>query len=352
MALGSHVPGAADAALDPATGPRAETGIPYPIFLSVVIVERDGGGDLRQRLSDVIARVEPLVADFEIVLVDNGSSEEGRSDIAALTGMDGLPNVQVYHLLKAVDAEAAYWAGIENSLGDYVLAYDPYDEDLAALPEAIGLALSGKDIVLIRNREREAGGKLQAAAARGFRKLYRMLYGIDLAADAAQFRLLSKRVVSFLMQMPRPALRYRALPSAAGFARETIFYNAPRVGGRDFRFSSRLRRALNLVFSSTLAPLRIVSILAMLGSLANLFYSFYVVIVALSRDNVAPGWTTLSLQQSGMFFLLSIVLVVLTEYLVRLMEWTMDGAPYFIVGEATSSTLTRTAKLNVEVLKR
>lgn len=321
---------------------------PYPVFLSIVIVDRDDEGPLAAMLPDVVAAVTPMVADFEIILVDNGSGPQGRERYDRLTAMDGLPNLQVYHLLQTVDAEVAYWAGIENSLGDYVLAFDPYNEDLSELPRAIEHALAGKDVVLIRNVAPEAGRGGERMAARLFRRLYRATYGIELTADAAQHRLISKKVVSFLLQLPRPALRYRALPSTAGFLRETITYRAARRPKRDHSFGTRARRALNLVFTSTLMPLRLVSMLALFGSVANLIYSGYVLIVTVLRSDVAPGWTTMSLQQSGMFFLISLVLFVLTEYMIRVVQWTMDGAPYFVTGESTSSTLTRMARLNVE----
>lgn len=66
--------------------------------------------------------------------------------------------------------------------------------------------------------------------------------------------------------------------------------------------------------------------------------------------NASPvfGWTALSLQQSGMFFLLSIVLFTLTEYLVQIIRWSSDGPRYFISAEATSERLARRERLNVE----
>ena len=99
--------------------------------------------------------------------------------------------------------------------------------------------------------------------------------------------------------------------------------------------------------SNSTAPLRIVSAVALTGALLNLFYSVYVVVVAFTKSNVQPGWTTLSLQQSGMFFLISIVMFLLTEYLAYMIRWAQSGA-YFLASEATSAVLTRRQKLNVE----
>jgi hypothetical protein len=97
-----------------------------------------------------------------------------------------------------------------------------------------------------------------------------------------------------------------------------------------------------------MAPLRIVSILALTGAVLNLLYSVYVVVIAVASGRVQPGWTTLSLQQSGMFFLLSVVVFVLSEYLAHALRWSLEGPPYFIASELTSAILTRRQKLNVD----
>ncbi|WP_164857371.1 glycosyltransferase [Sphingomonas crocodyli] len=321
----------------------------FPIFLSMVIVDRNQPETQREFLTQIVETLGDLVEDFEIVLIDNGSDPQARAAYDALARVEGIPNLQVYHLLRRVDAETAYWAGIENSIGDYVLAFDPYNEELTCLPKAIELCLAGTDLILIENQEPERVKGIEALAEHAFRGLYRSIYGVSLTERAAQHRLMSKKVISFLLQLPRPAIWYRVLPARAGFATVTLTYRAPRRKLKiDHNLATRARRAINLLFSSTLAPLRFVSLLALLGSVANILYSIYVVIIAFSLDSVAKGWTTLSLQQSGMFFLISVVLFVLTEYMVRMVQWSMGEPPYFIVGEAVSSTLTRHQKLNVE----
>ena len=320
---------------------------PYPIFLSIVIVVRDDQS-LREMLTRIVETARPLVTDFEIVLVDNGSARGQREVYQTLTAADGLPNIQVYYLLRNVDAEIAYWEGIENSLGDYVLAFDPYNEDLSQLSDAIEQGMGGQDVVLIRNEQQEPVGAIQRMVGSSFRSLYRSVYGVDLLEDASQHRLISRKVVNFLLQLQRPAMHYSSLPATAGFSRSTIHYRAPRRIGNDHSFKTRARRALNLIFVNPLLPLRLISATALFGSTLNVAYSVYVLGIAFLKDHPAPGWITLSLQQAGMFFLFSVMLLVLTEYLIRMAQWNMDGASYFVVGEQTSATLTRTARLNVE----
>ncbi|WP_443200796.1 hypothetical protein [Pseudomonas sp. GM25] len=77
---------------------------------------------------------------------------------------------------------------------------------------------------------------------------------------------------------------------------------------------------MRLLASTTQAPMRIVTGLSIFGAVANLVYGIYVTIIALLKNDVAPGWVSLSLQQSGMFFLICLVLLVLGEYILNMVS--------------------------------
>lgn len=95
--------------------------------------------------------------------------------------------------------------------------------------------------------------------------------------------------------------------------------------------------------------MRLVTLLSLFGATANLLYSVYVLGVAFINPNVAPGWVSLSLQQSGMFFLISLVLLVLGEYILQMASLSNEGPLYHVSQEFTSARMTRREKLNIEV---
>jgi polyisoprenyl-phosphate glycosyltransferase len=100
--------------------------------------------------------------------------------------------------------------------------------------------------------------------------------------------------------------------------------------------------------STTKAPLRAATALCVFGAFANLLYSAYVIAVALLKPDVAAGWVSLSLQQSGMFFLISLVLLVLSEYILHMARISSEGPAYHVGREFTSMRMTRRERLNVE----
>ena len=94
--------------------------------------------------------------------------------------------------------------------------------------------------------------------------------------------------------------------------------------------------------------MRLVTSLSMFGAVANLIYSVYVVAIGLLKADVAPGWVSMSLQQSGMFFLISLVLLVLGEYILNMASLSNEGPLYHVGQEFTSARMTRREKLNIE----
>ncbi len=94
--------------------------------------------------------------------------------------------------------------------------------------------------------------------------------------------------------------------------------------------------------------MRLVTTLSLFGAIANVVYSAYVIAIGLFKADVAPGWVTLSLQQSGMFFLISLVLLVLGEYILQMASLSNEGPSYNVGQEFTSAVITRRERLNIE----
>ncbi|MGH8475434.1 MAG: hypothetical protein ACRER2_06625, partial [Methylococcales bacterium] len=124
--------------------------------------------------------------------------------------------------------------------------------------------------------------------------------------------------------------------------------SAKPKGSHAKHLGDSIDRGMRLLVSTTPAPMRLVTSLTLFGAIANVVYSIYVVAVGLFKTDVAPGWISLSLQQSGMFFLLSLVLLVLGEYILHMASLSNEGPLYHVAQEFTSARITRREKLNVE----
>lgn len=320
----------------------------FPVFLSVVYVVRNRAEMLERVLRETCTRLSTLVSDFELIIVDNASDDDSVIRLKKLADVDGLPNLQVYALTKEVDSDTAFWVGLENALGDFVAVLDPLADDVAFLPQMLDKAMEGADVVFANNRQKAAQGVAYRAAKSVFNAMYKTFSGVHLAKEAPQYRLLSKRVVNFILQHSQPAVTYRHLPATGGFARVNLDYSTPPLAGSRKKLSESIQRGIRLLTSTTQTPMRVVTALSLFGAAANLVYSLYVVAVFFLKSNVAPGWVSLSLQQSGMFFLLSLVLLVLGEYILNMASLSNEGPLYHVGQEFTSARVTRRQKLNIE----
>lgn len=320
----------------------------FPVFLTVVFVVRNQSERLEKLLTEAADELAAITSDYELVIVDNASQDDSVAVLQRLTGENGLANLQVYALNKEVDMDTASWVGLENALGDYVAVIDPLNDDIGFLPSMLERAVDGAEVVFASNRQKPRQGLAYRMAYALFNTLYRWFNGIHLAREAPQYRILSKRVVNFILQHPQPAVSYRHLPASGGFTRVNLSYSAPPRGPASKHLFDSIDRGMRLLVSTTHAPMRLVTSLSLFGALANLLYSVYVIVVGLLKTDIAPGWISLSLQQSGMFFLISLVLLVLGEYILNMASQSNEG-PLFCVGqEFTSARITRREKLNVE----
>lgn len=322
---------------------------PLPIFLSLVITIRNQEHHIQPLVAEISQMLAELVSDYEVIIVDNSSDDDSVSTLKRLTEEDGLANLQVYALTKEVSADISAWVGVENALGDFVAIIDPLTDNLNFLPEMMDKAVSGKDVVFANNLQKPSPSLFYRGAYAIFNLLYKFFSGVDLANEAPQYRVLSKRVVNFILQHPQPSLTYRHLPATGGFSRINLNYSAIPKIGRTKRMGESIDRGMRLLVSTTRAPMRLVTSLSFFGAVMNLVYSIYVVAVGFLKVDVAPGWVSISLQQSGMFFLISLVLLVLGEYILNMASLQNEGPQYHVGQEFTSARMTYREKLNVQV---
>ena len=320
----------------------------FPIFLSVVFVVRNQSEQIEKILSDATECTSSLVSNCELVIVDNASDDESVLVLKSLTGEDGLPNLQVYALTKEVDFDTASLVGLENALGDFVAFVDPMADDVAFLPKMLDEAVSGADVVFAHNEQKPAQSIIYTSSYAVFNGLYKLFNDIHLAKEAPRFRVLSKRVINFILQHSQPATAYRHLPATGGFARINLNYSAAPKSSQTKGLVESVDRGIRLLVSTTRAPMRLVTSLCLFGAGANFLYSIYVIAVVLFNPDVAAGWASLSLQQSGMFFLVSLVLLVLSEYILHMVNLSNEGPLYHVGQEFMSQRMTRREKLNIE----
>jgi hypothetical protein len=321
-----------------------------PVLLSVVLVTHNDADQIQSIIRSTGKIASQVVSDYEIVIVDNGSTDTTSEALRELTSQTGEANLQVYTLAGRVDDLTARWVGVENSLGDIVVCLDPRQGNLDQLSLLTSQAANGNDIVFtMRSFPKGHRSLPRTLLYRAFGVATKLSTGLDLDSYSTSFLAISRRVVNYLLQFPDPQIQFRNLPSTTGFKRTSISIPLLRRNADTIKLRESLSRGIQLVTSSSESPLRLATTLSTVGAFSSLAYSIYVVLILAFKEDVAPGWVSLSMQQSGMFFLISLVLLVLSEYVLEISRKANSGPAYYIADEFTSARLTRKERLNVEV---
>ena len=305
-------------------------------FVSVLLITRDDGARLPTELQRLSGDLAQCARDYEVILIDNESTDGSVDVFGELTGEAGIPNLQVFALAKAVEPDVATCVGLEHALGDFVVIAEMGSITIDSLNGLLREAERGVDVVIANDTRRSEGGLAYRLFKGMFNRVYRALAGIDLGRDVPAQQLLSRRVVNSILSNPQPATAYRHLPYAGGFRRANLVYSTDRALRRRRDLWMSVDRSLRLLTITTRVPLRIVTLMCVFGAAANLVYSTYAVMVGLTDPAVEPGWLSITLQQSGMFMLLSIVLLVLSEYILQVGSVAWGGSGYIIGQEFAS----------------
>jgi glycosyltransferase involved in cell wall biosynthesis len=276
---------------------------------------------------------------FEIVLVDDASRDDTLQRLEPLLGE--LEGLRLIRLSRRMGGEIAVTAGLQTAIGDFVAVMHADYDSSAALMAALDRAREGVDFVQGTCDLTSTRWAPYRWMRRAFFYVCRRGLGLTLIESATTLRVMSRQAVNGLTRI-RSRRRYFSLLAAdVGLTHAVHPYALISRSGRQPQqpWWEAVHDALSLIVHSSMRPLRLLSAAALAGSFLILCYVTYVVIVYFVKDDVMPGWTTLSLQVSGLFFLMFIMLALFGEYLGRLIDETSERPLYFVRDERSSSVM-------------
>ncbi len=317
-------------------------------LVTVLAVVHEDSDILPAFVDDVTRVLSASYQYYEVLLIDNGADAATVACIREIQTRVG--NIRCLRMSRRYDWETAIAAGLDNTIGDYVVLMEIESDPADAIPSMIQTALEGHGVVV---GERSDRGDDPAFIRRLAPPLFRMAsraLGVKLHPNAARFRVLSRQVVNAIGRIRNKSRYLNYLTLVVGYSQIYVPYE------RQYRRTPRrvresplrsLRKGADLVFSNSAAPLRMVSLVGMGASFLALLFVLYVFGVSLLKRHVAEGWVTTNFIASTMFFFLFLMLSVLSEYVARLLEETKEMPLYFTDSE-TNSSVSHTAVMENE----
>ncbi|MDB6138175.1 MAG: glycosyl transferase family 2 [Verrucomicrobiaceae bacterium] len=306
------------------------------LLVSVILPLQDDA----RILDSVVRETSKVLADHythhEIILVADGSDAETCIIARAVT--HSVPAVRLIMLSREFGREMSVLAGLESSIGDYVVVLIPETDPPSLIPEMVARCREVDGMVLGVDRDDHRVGLVRRTLKRLFHSYMRRSLKTELLPGCTDFCVMGRRMVNALTQFRESYRQLRLLSATVGYHRAPFPYTLISRTGRNTRrsFIQELHQALEMVVAHSRQPLRIVSWLGWIAGFINILYTLYVVLVYLLKKDVAPGWTSQSFMQGVMFFCLFTLLSILSEYIGRILEESRGRPLYFVTDEMNS----------------
>ncbi len=308
--------------------PAADSDAPV---LSVVIPLLNEEAVLEQTYAELKKHLDALGESYEIVFVDDGSTDRSRAILAGLALQD--PAVRVVVLSRNFGHEMGTTAGLRHARGQAAIVMDA---DLQDPPELIAEFLAkwraGYQVVYGVRQEREGESALKKLTSFLFYRLLGRIADVRIPADTGDFRLMDRRVLDVYRQFEEDPRFFRGLISWVGFRQVGVpFVRRQRAGGvTKYRYGRLLRLALDTVTAfSTLPALCLTVTAAAIAALSALFAGGTAFLAACGAVEL-PGWGWAALGFLVLWNVQFLALAVLGEYVVRTHRHT-QRRPLYVV---------------------
>jgi len=265
-----------------------------PILLSVIVPCLNEEEALRGTQVRLSSALEQIPTNFEIIYVDDGSTDATPEVLRELQAYDS--RVRVVRFSRNFGHQMAITAGLEHAAGDAVVIIDA---DLQDPPETIMDFFrkwqEGYDVVYGVRTEREGETAFKLWTAKLFYRFMTRLSDTQIPMDTGDFRLMDRRVLNVLLGMPERDRFVRGMVSWLGFSQVAVPYRREaRVAGvTKFSFFKMLRFALDGIFSFSIVPLRVAT---WTGFITSFLAILGIVLVSLEHflgvEGLVKGWTS------------------------------------------------------------
>jgi len=264
------------------------------ITLSIVVPVLNEEESIPLFLNTIKPHLDALVPTWEIVFVDDGSTDTTRDVILHHHNLD--PRICLVELSRNFGKEAALTAGLEWSRGEAVI---PMDVDLQDPPEVIAefirLWKEGFDVVLGQRTSRDQDTQAKRASAGAFYSLFNKISEYKIEPNVGDFRLMTREVVDATLQLREKNRFMKGLFAWVGYKTALVPYSRPEraAGVGKFNYWKLWNFALDGITGFSTLPLRIWTYIGSLIAFGALVFLLMTIVKTLFYGNDTPGYASM-----------------------------------------------------------
>lgn len=256
-------------------------------------------------------------AEFEFLFVNDGSKDQTLAKMRQLRAQDA--RVKFLSFSRNFGKEAAMYAGLEHSTGDFVAIIDA---DLQHPPEMLkemyrSITEDGYDSAAACRVSRKGEPKLRSYISKKFYRVLGRLSQIEVVDGEVDYRLMSRPMVNAVLQMSERNRFTKGIFSWVGFNTKWLPYeNVERAAGETkWSFFKLMKYSLEGIIGFSTVPLALVSILGIVFCVLAFLTILYIVIKTLIWGDPVGGWPSLACMILGVSGIQLFCMGILGQYL-------------------------------------
>lgn len=295
--------------------------------------------------ASIIHELEQLAHfDFEIILVDDGSTDNSLIQLLSWQNQDN--RVVIIELSRNFGKESALTAAIEEAQGDAAIILDADLQDPVSLVSRFLQTWQkyDADIVLARRDDRTTDSHFKRWSASGFYKLMKVISENDIPSDVGDSRLIARPAINAINRMPERKRFMKGIMAWVGFKTHTIQYKREfrNAGKSKFNFWKLWNFALDGIISNSTVPVRIWMYLGGLGFIVGLVFSLRILLGVYFYGVDVPGYASTIMFILFFGSLQLMCLGIIGEYIGRIYTEVQERPIYITrqIHRSISSTLT------------
>jgi putative glycosyltransferase len=298
----------------------------------------------------VTAAARAVTADYEIILVNDGSPDESLATALALFGRDD--HLRVIDLARNFGHHKAMMTGLSYAKGDLVFLID---SDLEEEPELLApfvetLRQSEADVVYGVQATRR-GGFLERISGWAFFKIFNLLSHIAIPSNLVTVRLMTRRYVSALVTHRERETMIAGLWAITGFKQVPIVVNKQARTTSTYGLAHKVAILVNSVTSFSDKPLVFIFYLGSLIVVLATLTAGYLVMRRLFFGELLAGWASLIVSVWLLGGLTLFSLGIIGIYLSKVFLETKQR-PYTIIREIHDRTSSGSSALTDPGIRR
>ena len=287
--------------------------------ISVVIPIYNESANLEALYARLTGVMAGMGAIYELIFINDGSRDSSLEMILALAGRDD--RVRYIDLSRNFGHQIAVTAGLDLAHGAAVVIIDADLQDPPELIPALYARMQeGYEVVYAKRRSRQGESAAKKFTARMFYRLLARITNVSIPVDTGDFRIISRKVVEGLKQMPEQNKFLRGQISWIGYRQTFVEYDrAERAGGETgYTYSKMIRLALDGITAFSDAPLKVATLSGFAVSGIAFLVMLYTLYSRFVSHNYQPGWASLMVSILFLGGVQLIAIGIIGEYISRL----------------------------------